>query len=241
MEENTVLEKLCLFGMTRQEANIYLCLCRQGELTGYEVAKYTGISRSNVYSGLAGLTEMGAAYQAEGNASKYVAVPVEEFCENKIRSLLEEKKYLAEHMPQMKEPEIGYITIEGYRNIWNKIIHMIQRAEKRIYLSASSRYISQLEKELEEVAEKEIKLVLITDNEPVSGKVREGSTCYLSESREDNVRLIIDSSLALTGRLTGEKSDTCLYTGQEHFIQIFKDALRNEMMLIDLQNKKKEK
>ena len=47
MEENIVLEKLGAFGLTRQEANIYLCLYQQGELNGYEVAKLTGISRSN--------------------------------------------------------------------------------------------------------------------------------------------------------------------------------------------------
>lgn len=234
MEDNIILEKLNLFGLTRQEAGIYLCLCQNGELTGYEVAKLTGISRSNVYSGLAGLADKGAAYQAEGNASKYVAVPVEEFCANKLRSLEEEKAYLVKHMPKCKEAEIGYITIEGYRNIRDKILYMIKSAKKRIYLSASSQFIEPLTEELEAVTEKNIKLVLITDREPDSEKVRQGSLCYLSESRDDNVRLIIDSQLALTGKLTGEKSDTCLYTGQEHFIQIFKDALRNEMLLIDL-------
>ena len=30
MEENIILEKLGMFGMTRQEANIYLCLYQNG-------------------------------------------------------------------------------------------------------------------------------------------------------------------------------------------------------------------
>ena len=76
MEENRALNGLVLFGLTRQEANIYLCLYQNGELTGYEVAKQTGISRSNVYSALAGLTDKGAAYLAQGTSSKYVAVPI---------------------------------------------------------------------------------------------------------------------------------------------------------------------
>ena len=81
------------------------------------MAKQTGISRSNVYSALAGLTDKGAAYLAQGTSSKYVAVPIEEFCDNKIRGLNQEKEYLINNIPAMKEQEIGYITIEGYKNI----------------------------------------------------------------------------------------------------------------------------
>lgn len=55
-------EKLVQFGLTRQEANIYLCLLQNKDLSGYEVSKITGISRSNVYSALASLVEKGAAY-----------------------------------------------------------------------------------------------------------------------------------------------------------------------------------
>ena len=241
MEEHTILDRLCQFGITRQEANIYLCLYQHGELTGYEVAKHTGISRSNVYSGLAGLVDKGAAYLAEGNTSKYVAVSIAEFCENKIRSLNREKEYLVQNIPTMKEQEVGYITIEGYRNIWDKIVHMINSAEKRIYLSASFRMIQMLEQELEEVTERGIKLVLLTDGLPDSQRLVKGSICYLCENRENNVRLIIDSAYALTGALNGDKSDTCLYTGQDNFIQVFKDALRNEMKLITLMQEKEKK
>ena len=67
MEENTILDRLMLFGLTRQEASIFLCLSQNGEMTGYEVAKQTGISRSNVYSGLSGLVDKGAAYLEDGN------------------------------------------------------------------------------------------------------------------------------------------------------------------------------
>ena len=82
MEESEVLNKLGLFGLTRQEATLYLCMYRYRGITGYEAAKYTGISRSNVYSGLSGLADKGAAYLEQGSASRYIAVPIEKFCEN---------------------------------------------------------------------------------------------------------------------------------------------------------------
>ena len=72
MEEVAIIEQLILFGLSRQEAAIYLCLLQNEELTGYEVAKLTGISRSNVYNGLTSLVEHGAAYVIEGTEEAIV-------------------------------------------------------------------------------------------------------------------------------------------------------------------------
>lgn len=85
MDANQLTEKLMEFGLTRQEATVYLALVVSGTQTGYEVAKQTGISRSNAYNALAGLVDKGAAYPEEGAATRYTAVEVSEFCENKIR------------------------------------------------------------------------------------------------------------------------------------------------------------
>ncbi len=241
MEESEVLNKLGLFGLTRQEATLYLCMYRYGGLTGYEGAKYTGISRSNVYSALSGLADKGAAYLEQGSASKYIAVPIGKFCENKIRGLQREKNYLIENIPVMKEQEIGYITITGSANILDKVTEMILEAKMRIYLSASVSMISQLGKELTKALEKEIKLVLITDNVPKDPILKKKSICYLTDGRGGSIRLIIDSAYALTGELTGKRDDTCLYTGQENFIKVFKEALRNEIKLIELQGGENEK
>ena len=61
------------------------------------------------------------------------------------------------------------------------------------------------------------------------------SICYAGSARENNIRLIIDSEFALTGEVTGSRDDTCLYTGQKNFINVFKETLRNEIKLIQLQ------
>ena len=110
MEEYGIVDKLILVGLTRQEASVYICLLKCGELTGYEVAKETGISRSNVYSTLSALVNHGAAYLKEASSSKYVAVPMEEFCENHIDRLKKEKEYLVENMPKRNEEIEGYIS-----------------------------------------------------------------------------------------------------------------------------------
>jgi len=240
MDESAIVEKLIEFGLTRQEAVIYLCLFQNGELTGYEVAKQTGISRSNVYSALAGMVEKGAAYIQEGNANKYTPVEIAEFCDNKLRSLEERKNYLIDHIPRMSVARVGYITIEGYKHICNKMHHMLQNASQRIYLSASSRLIRQWEKELRDLTRRKIKVVLITDQDiDIEGSIlylskNPGSDAESAEVRTEQLRLIIDSEYVLTGEISGKDSDTCLYCGQKNFVNVFKEALRNEIRLIEL-------
>ena len=137
-------------------------------------------------------------------------------------------------MPAVREAAEGYLTISGPENIRNKIIHMLCHAGKRIYFSASVSLMNDLEQELKEALQKEIKLVLMPDGEISSRQLREGSICYIGKDKGKQVRLIIDSAYALTGELTGNAGDTCLYTGQENFINVFKEALRNEIKLIQL-------
>ena len=236
MDEMSYIEKLMVFGLTRQEASIYLCLYRNGTLTGYEAAKLTGISRSNVYNALAGLAEKGAAYLMEGSSSKYMAVPVEEFCDNKLRMMGNTKQWLSDNMPAADEPSDGYITIMGEQQILDKMHHMMEQAEKRVYLSASGTRIAEREQDIYELLQKKKKVVLLSDKIPERLKT---AVCYKTEGKENQVRLISDSKYVLTGELTGSSRDICLYSGQRVFVDALKEAMRNEIKLIELTGKKK--
>lgn len=232
IDKQALINDLMLYGMTRQEATIYIFLCQNGQLTGYEAAKLTGISRSNVYNALASLADKGAAYIMDGASSKYVAVPVEEFCSNKLRHMAEVRSELTGLLTQPKEPEVGYITIEGYGHIFDKLRNMIAAAEKRLYLYASSEWISLLLTDLQTALEHGIKVVLITDR---TFQLSD-ATIYLTACMPEQVRLIIDSEYVLTGEITGKNTDTCLYSGQKNFVAVLKDALGNEIKLIELED-----
>lgn len=254
MEEAALVEKLVLFGLGRQEASIYLCLLKHSELTGYEVAKLTGISRSNVYNGLAGLVEHGGAYVVEGTSTKYTAVCLEEFCDNRIRYLKEAEQYLLCNAPKPDGESEGYITIEGYRHICDKIHHMLSSAKMRIYVSASHTLLEMWQEEMIELVERNIKVVLISDELPgrfsECESLQEEITFYqiypelieesTTEVWEKQIRLIIDSEYAITGEVTGSSNDTCLYSAQRNFVNVFKDAMRNEIELIKWKRKMEE-
>lgn len=234
--DNTVLgvwaEKLAQFGLTRQEANIYLCLLRSKDLSGYEVSKLTGISRSNVYSALASLVEEGAAYLLEGETNKYTAVAIEDFCENRIRRLTVLKQELVAQIPQIGDSSAGYITISSHRHIMDKIYNMLEHVAYRVYLSMPTEYLEQFRDHLEQLAADGKKVVLLVSDLP--SEAIKGSIVYQTDKQDRQLRLIVDSSYVLTGEMNGDAADSCLYCGQKNFVNVFKDSLRNEIKLIQL-------
>lgn len=234
--DNTVLgvltEKLVQFGLTRQEANIYLCLLRNKDLSGYEVSKLTGISRSNVYSALASLVEEGAAYLLEGETNRYTAVAIEDFCENRIRRLAELKQELITQIPQLQDSSEGYITISSHRHIMDKIYNMLEHVEYRVYLAMPTEYLEQFRPQLEQLAADGKKVVLLVSDPPAM-EIK-GSIIYQTDKKDRQLRLIVDSNYVLTGEMTGNVTDSCLYCGQKNFVNVFKDSLRNEIQLIQL-------
>ncbi len=223
------IDHLVLFGLTRQEATIYLTLFTQGELTGYETAKLTGISRSNAYSALAGLVDKGAAYVIEGSATKYIYVPIEEFCDNVLRNLASSKEKLIKNIPSRKIESEGYITISGEENILNKLKNLLESAKERVYLSIPKQIVKLIEMELESLVRKGIKIVLITNDDVKLPGIK----TYITELEEGQIRLIVDSTNVLTGEIDGENS-SCLYSSKKNLVDVFKEALRNEMKLIEL-------
>jgi transcriptional regulator, trmB len=230
MEESKLIDGMMQFGLTRQEASIYICLASNRELSGYEVSKITGISRSNVYSALASLVEEGAAYLLEGETSKYTSVDVEEFCKNRIRHMTETMEELVRQMPQLGNNCEGYITISSHKHIMDRIHFMLSHVKYRVYISMPVRFLTVFQDELNRLIEDGRKVVLII-NEPIE---LTGCIIYYTDKKDEQVRLIVDSEYVLTGDMTGNSTDTCLYCGQKNFVNVFKESMKNEIELITL-------
>ena len=231
MDERQFIEYLIHFGLTRQEALVYQRLLTDGKQTGYEIAKLTGISRSNAYSALAALTEKGAAYVLEENAKKYIPVGLEEFCGNCIRRMQEERDWMLENLPDKHVEEEGYITIEGEMNIEDKIHNLLRETEERVYISCPLVCLDFLQRQKK-------KVVILTDGVfPFKG-----GQVYVGEPKEKQIGIITDSRHVLTGEYGRGSMNTCLYSGKKNFVMLYKNALANEikLMKISKENKKDE-
>ncbi|MCR4938565.1 MAG: hypothetical protein K5930_00485 [Treponemataceae bacterium] len=240
-EKTTFTECLIALGLTRQEALIYQSLLKHGEMTGYEVSKETGISRSNAYASLAALSDKGAAYTIRGEAVKYSPVTVENFVDNTLTGLAEKGEFLKAHAPERIDTTDGYMTIQGNCNICMKIRQMVKEMEYRMYLMAPYSIISLFEKDIIACMKNGRKVVILTDK-PSAGleesfteeAKKQGSAVYITDAEQGQIRFITDSAYVLTGEMTGSESDTCLYSGQKNLVSVMKEALKNKITLLNI-------
>ena len=229
-----LIQWLNQFGLTNQEASIYISLQTEGVLTGYEVSKLTGISRSNAYTSLANLTEKGAANLIEGDKKLYVPVPIEDFCAIRIRRMQKTGEELCRNMPARKEEYQGYLTIQGRENIIDTTINMILKAEQRIYLSMPETILGELKAPLSSAIKRGLKVVIITGrtvNLP-------GAIIYQTEKGLEEIRLITDTREVITGEIT-DGTSTSLYSSKRNLVQLLKESLTNEIELIKIRGEKK--
>lgn len=238
------VELLMSFGLTRQEARVYVLLLGEGALSGYEAAKRLGISRSNAYAALAGLVDKGAAYMAEEQSVQYHAVSIKEFCSNKLHYMEELSETLERQIPKQKQEDAKYLTIRGRRHIEDKLRNMLKETKERVYLSVSAPLADLFREELLELIAQEKKVVLLTDED----YMLEGAIIYRTNKLEDSkdfsgceknvggqIRLITDSSYALTGEIRDEEASACLYSANPNLVRLLKDALANEIRLIEIE------
>ncbi|WP_128774209.1 TrmB family transcriptional regulator [Actinomyces oricola] len=71
-------EHLQALGMTEWEAKAYLALLDEAPLSGYAVAKNSGVPRAKVYEVLASLVDKGVVHLARGEPTLYGALPPKE-------------------------------------------------------------------------------------------------------------------------------------------------------------------
>jgi sugar-specific transcriptional regulator TrmB len=230
-----VIDALMQAGFTRHESVLYVTLCREGELTGYEASKITGISRSNAYLGLAGLADKGGAYKINGETAKYGPVPVNELVENLKRGFSKVIKVIEEEIPHVNVSRDTFITIKGSTQLINKMKNLINQARFRLYISISRDQLGLVFEELHRARERGLKVVLITSD--CTGI--EDFVCYTARKKPGSIRLIADSSNVLTGHLN-EPDAAGLFSMNQNMVDVIKDSLTNEIKLINIEDNQKE-
>lgn len=207
---------------TKQEAQIFVALSKEGSLTGYEAAKVSGISRSNAYATLQSLVDKGYAYAIEGNPVKYSAISKDDLINNSKREFERNMAIIENELATEKNAENPFITIEKEINILNKIENLISLTQHRLYFSANSHIILHFAPILSQLAKDGIKVVILSEKQVLNGQ-----TIYYQSNTKDTLKIIIDTKEILVGTLF-----QALNTQNETLVKIIREAMINEIELI---------
>lgn len=217
-------------GFTQQEATLYIILCKNGALTGYEAAKLSGISRSNAYAALSSLVDKGYAYVIEGASVKYMPVTKEDLIANARRDFDEQINIIQSQLEFTKTAQEPYITITGEHQIIHKLKNIIDASEKRIYISGDYELLESLSPELQKAIDRDLKVVVL------SSKPLSISPCifYLIEPK-DSFKMIADTSEVIAGTLV-----QALYSKNSTLLALMRESFINEIAVIEAKFDKKD-
>jgi sugar-specific transcriptional regulator TrmB len=135
--QSEALEKLQTLGFSEYEARSYLTLLQRGPLTGYQVARASGIPRPNVYPVLDRLQERGAVSRIEvEGGGQYVALPAEEMLTRLGRETTARLESAREALwAVQKAPEKPQVwNLQGYEVVMGRARELIDGAREKVLI-----------------------------------------------------------------------------------------------------------
>jgi sugar-specific transcriptional regulator TrmB len=135
-----VVEQLKRLGISGYEAKAYAALLAAGRaLSGYEVAKQSGVPRSTVYETLNKLIARGAAFEvrADDGSTAYLALPGESLLARLRRDFAEAVEGLSSALPDLATPVRASLVhhLRGHKAVLERARDLIDGAVVDLHLS----------------------------------------------------------------------------------------------------------
>lgn len=246
--ELTIIESLVNLGLTNNEAKIYLFLVKNPNSNGYEISKVTGISRSLVYGGLEKLKNMDFVEVSKGEASSYIAKQIDELEHSISKNIEKSLSVLRKNLTllQPKQDAELFLTITEKSNQLKKMSFMIKSARKYLYISAGTRELDWIKKDLFNInCNVEVHIFSFTNLDEYAGKFKtysrnmDLSFIQNDENLKNNWRILIikdGEEMLLCG---GENFDTqaAIYTKNKMMVRFATEHFMHDVKIYNMEKK----
>ncbi len=160
---------LANLGFSEYEAKTYLALLQQSPLTGYAVARVSGVPRSKIYEVLGNLVERGDVLVSHGEPVQYSPKPVRELIESRRlkadQQLTAAEKALEQFSFQKTSTELIW-DIRGWDEILFRLREVIGRAERQILLQVWAEDAVHIRDALRQAAERGVEITVVAYGQP---------------------------------------------------------------------------
>lgn len=232
------IDKLVKIGFSEYEAKSYVALLRKSPVTGYELAKLSGVPRSMIYEVAGKLTARGAAMtlRREGG-TKYAPVAADEFLDQLHREHKDLIGSLRDDLTAFASaPDLEYVwNIEGHENVTAKAIEMISQAEGQVYLALVPATFLALQPALREAIRHGVRVVIYTtDDLALPGGqvvVAHVSQETLGQARGLGLVLVVDGEEVLIGEWLTATQARASWTSSPLLVFIAEHHLRTDLYL----------
>lgn len=232
-------------GFTQYESQVYLALLKQSNVTGYELARLSGVPASKIYPILNRLVDKEVIQTIDTDPKKYIPQPPDEIL-SRIRSdysrafdVLDEK---LEHIYSEEENASNHIwNISGREVIIRKVIDFINECTTHLYLSVWDEELDEISQALMSAKDRGVKLTIVhfgdklldIDHEYKHG--REHSIRIERGGRR--IALIIDDKKVILGHFSENETSNAAWTINNGLVLLAKDYIIHDIYSIRIVQK----
>lgn len=238
-----IIKLLCKLYFTKLEAEIYMVLLKDGELSGYQIAKRINISRSSVYAALEPMYEKGIVlkladdvqiYKAENPAALFSRLKSEfdknaDAAETSLKSLYEDKK------------EERFTNIKGYDTVVAKAKEMLLASQNEVYINTDFD-LHQFEYEFKELSRKGVRVIVFSfaplNHDGLNIEFLSHNSPCCTDEMPSRIMLVSDFKTTLvadTYKSRGVWFGTV--TNNALMVSIITEHIHNDIYLLRLKNK----
>jgi HTH-type transcriptional regulator, sugar sensing transcriptional regulator len=233
-----IMNDMKQLGFSEYECKAYLKLLEDFPLTGYTLAKHSGIPRSRIYDVLDNLTAKQMVFVQEEKKNKlYYPIEPDIFI-NKTKAHYEgvfsNISKFSSKLYQGKKQDDKLVVIRGRKGIINFLKVLINGAQKRISMSIWEEELNDITEELNLAMEKGVALrgMYFGENSPFETLVpHRRLKRYFAEKKERYMSVIIDGTHVVSGVVSRGEDSKVNWTQDEGFIEVSEDYIAHDLVV----------
>ncbi|MCE1253513.1 MAG: TrmB family transcriptional regulator [Anaerolineae bacterium] len=232
-------------GFTEYESKAYLSLLRQAPLSGYAVARDSGVPRSKIYEVLDNLVSRGDVFISHGEPVLYSPKPPQELIESRrllmARQLQDAQKELELFQNQPTGGDLIW-DIRGRDEIFFRFNELIGRAAQQILLQIWQEDFDEIRSALAQAAQRGVKINIVAYG-PLNF---EPAGVYIHEPGGDEITreyggrwaiLSVDGREIVTGIVSLGKESRAAWSAHLGIVMPITEQIKHDLYLAELLDK----
>jgi len=241
----SLLTHLQSLNFTQYESKAYLALLKQSGVTGYELAKKSGIPASKIYQVLNRLIEKEVIIALDTVPVKYAPIPPAEILyrlrANFMHTLDTISPKLAE-MYQQQHSSDNYIwNVSGRPAIINKVNDFINQAVKKIHLSVWDEEIEEIRDSLKQARRRKVSIAIVHYGKKklnLGLEFRHGREHIIRRQRgARRIALEVDEQKVILAHFLEDGSSNAVWTTNKGLVLLAKDYIIHDIYTIRMAEK----
>ncbi|MEJ2053205.1 MAG: helix-turn-helix domain-containing protein [Calditrichaceae bacterium] len=232
-------------GFSQYESRVYIALLKNANVTGYELAKLSGVPASKIYPILNRLIDKEIIQVIDTDPKKYIPQPPDEILSRMRSDYSAAFDILDEQLEQIYSVEEGsdnhIWNVSGREVIIRKVKDFINESSEKLYLSVWDEELDEISDVVISAKERGVQITIVHFGNKLLGIDRE-----YKHGREHRIRierggrriaLIIDDKKVILGHFLEDGSSNAAWTTNKGLVLLAKDYIIHDIYSIRMVQK----